>query len=71
VKIGDAVDLKVEDIVSPLEPEGTSPRITSVHHPANSTLTIARGVASKVEALGVEFSGEGRSAFSAPFSWSG
>jgi hypothetical protein len=71
VKIGDAVDLKVEDIVSPLEPEGPSPRITSVHHPANSTLTIARGVSSKVSALGVEFSGEGKSAFSAPFSWSG
>ena len=42
-------------------------RLEGVFHPANSTLTIGRSLRSNVSAFGVQF--EGKSGFSAPFSW--
>ena len=69
VRIGDAVDIEVEDLAG-AEGPGTPVQLSHVAHPANSTLTVARATRSRVSGFGVELSGEGRSAFSAPFSWS-
>lgn len=69
VKIGDGVEIEVEDITPPANPEG-HPHVSGVSHPANSTLNVARGVSSRISAFGIEFDGRDRSAFSAPFSWS-
>jgi hypothetical protein len=71
VKIGDGVEIEVTDIASPLAPDAAAPRLTGVHHPANSTLTVARGTTSRIAAFGYDIALEGTSGFSAPFSWAG
>ena len=54
-------------------PQGMSEptRLVGIGHPANTTLTIARPTTSRIKAFGMEFHNEGKSAFSAPYSWSG
>jgi hypothetical protein len=42
-----------------------------VGHFSNSTLTLARPTQSKIKAFGMEFHNSGKSAFSAPYRWSG
>jgi hypothetical protein len=69
IRIGERVDIVVEDIASPLDPQGPSPRLTGLHHPANSTLTAARATSSRISAFGIEISNAGKNGFSAPFSW--
>ena len=71
VKVGDAIDVEIEDIVSPFDPDGPPPRLTETKHPANSELTPARTLSARVQGLGVDYSGEGKNGFSTPFSWSG
>jgi len=71
VKIGDAIEIEVEDAASPFDPEGESPTLTGTRHPANDTLTVGQAVSSRFEGMGIELSGEGKSSLSAPFSWSG
>lgn len=70
VKIGDFVEIEVEDFVPPQTPEAEPSRLTGMFHPANSTLTIAQATASRVGAFGLEFSNAGKNGHSAPFSWS-
>ena len=69
VKVGDALDVEIEDIRSPLNLDGTLPKLTATNHPANSELTPARTLSGRVQGLGLDFSGEGKSGFSTPFSW--
>ena len=70
VKIGDAVDFEVEDVVSFGAESGEPVRLTGIGHPVASELTIARATSSRINAFGIEY--EGRSAFSNPrFSWAG
>jgi hypothetical protein len=69
IKIGDAVDIVVEDVASPLDPEGPPPKLSGGHHPANSTLNVARATSSRISAFGIEISNTGKNGFSAPFSW--
>jgi hypothetical protein len=71
VKIGEAVEMEVGDVVSAFDPDGPAPKLTGVHHPANATLTVARGVESRIAAFGYEIALRGTSGFSAPFSWAG
>jgi len=71
VKIGDGVEIEVADIASPLAPDAAAPQLTRVHHPANSTLTVARSTTSRISAFGYDIALEGKSGFSAPFSWAG
>ena len=71
VKVGDAIDMEIEDLVSPFDPDGPLPKLTETKHPANSELTPARTLSARVQGLGIDFSGEGKSGFSTPFSWSG
>src|SRR6266508_2585818 len=58
-----------EDFVPPLNPEGEVEKLTGMFHPANSTLTIARATASRVDAFGLQFDNSGKNGHSAPFSW--
>jgi hypothetical protein len=68
VKIGDAIDFEIEDIVPFGVESGEPARLTGVFHPAGSELTIAKATRSDISAFGIEY--EGKSAFSAsPFSW--
>jgi len=70
-RIGDGVEVEVQDFV-PETREGQEPtRLTGVFHPSNSTRTIAKPALSRINAFGMEFENADRSAFSAPFSWNG
>jgi hypothetical protein len=69
VRIGNDIAIDVEDFI----PEGMSEptRLVGVFHPSNTTLTMARPTQSKIKAFGMEFHNSGKSAFSAPYRWSG
>jgi hypothetical protein len=68
VKIGDAVDFEVEDIVPFGVESGQPARLTGIFHPAGSELNVAHATRSKIDAFGISY--EGRSAFStSQFSW--
>ena len=69
LKIGSDIAIDVEDYV----PEGMSEptKVSGVFHPSNTTLTIARPTASRIKAFGMEFHNSGKSAFSAPYRWTG
>ncbi len=71
VKVGDAIDVEIEDLRSPFDPDGPPPRLTETKHPANSELTPARTLSARVRGLGIDYSAEGKNGFSTPFSWSG
>ncbi len=68
---GDAASIQVDDIHATPDSEGPV-RLTNVFHPANDTLTMARGGDDNtVNIFGIAFEGAGTSGFAAPFSWSG
>jgi hypothetical protein len=67
VRIGDAVDFEIEDIVPVGAESGEPARLTGIFHPAGSELTIAQAKRSNINAFGIAY--DGKSAFSAPFSW--
>lgn len=67
VKIGDAVELEIEDVVPFGAQDGQPVKLVGVFHPAGRELTVARATSSKVDAFGVQY--EGKSAFSSGFSW--
>src|SRR3954449_6399705 len=70
VKIGDAVDFEIEDVVPFGVESGQPARLVGIFHPAGSELTIAKAGDSKVSAFGLEPAIAGQSAFSTAFSWS-
>jgi hypothetical protein len=68
VKIGDAVDFEIEDVVPFGVESGEPARLTGIFHPAGSELTIAKATRSNISAFGVEY--EGKSGFSSSsFTW--
>ncbi len=66
LRIGDDVDVVVDDVVTP---ELGAVELHNVAHPVATALTVGRGVGSRISLLGVEYSGADTSGFSAPFSW--
>jgi hypothetical protein len=69
VRIGDGVDLGVEDFVAL---EGHDPvQLANVLHPSNTTLTVAPARAARLSTFGIDWGREGQAGFSAPFSWAG
>jgi hypothetical protein len=54
IKVGDLVDVEIEDFVPPMNPEGDLERLTGIFH---------------VEAFGLSFANEGKNGHWAPFSW--
>jgi len=71
IKVGDGIDVEVEDVVPFGSESGQPAQLTNVFHPANSTLTIAKSERGRISAFGLDFDNSGRSAFSAPFAWAG
>jgi hypothetical protein len=69
VRIGNEIDVEVEDHVPPGIEAGPVQLMRNIVHPANDTLTLATG--DQVAGLGVRdgAGGEGQSAFSAPCAW--
>lgn len=69
VKIGDAIDFEIEDVVSFGVESGEPARLTGIFHPAGSELTISKATRSKINGFGIEY--EGKSGFSSSrFAWS-
>jgi len=68
VRIGEAVDFEVEDVVPFGVESGEPARLTGIFHPAGSELTISRATRSSISAFGIEY--EGKAGFSAShFAW--
>src|SRR5712692_9870529 len=67
--IGEGIAVEIQDFVVEGMPEPV--RVSGLPHPVSSTLTMARPTSSRIRAFGLEFHNEGKSAFSAPFRWSG
>src|SRR4051812_34700867 len=68
VRIGDAVDFEVEDVVPFGSESGAPAQLTGIFHPAGSELNVARATRSAIDAFGIAY--EGRSAFSTSnFAW--
>jgi hypothetical protein len=68
VKIGDAIDFEIEDVVSFGNEAGEPARLSNIFHPVGSELTISKATRSNINAFGIEY--EGKSAFSSSqFSW--
>ena len=67
VRIGDAVDFEIEDVVPFGVESGEPARLTGVFHPAGSELTISKATRASINAFGIEY--EGKAGFSSPFSW--
>jgi hypothetical protein len=70
LKIGDAVDIEIEDVVPFGSESGQPAKLTDIFHPAGTTLTIAKPNRASVNAFGISY--EGKAGFSSPkFRWAG
>ena len=58
VKIGDAIDFEVKDIVPFGVENGQPARLVGLFHPAGSELTAAEATRSKINAFGIEYEGK-------------
>ena len=68
VRIGDAIEFEVEDVVPFGIETGQPVRLTGMFHPVASELTIAEAKRSRINAFGIEY--EGKSGLStSEFSW--
>jgi hypothetical protein len=68
VKVGDAIDLEVEDIVPFGVETGEPAKLTGIFHPAGSELNVAHATRSNVDAFGLQF--DTKAGFSTSrFSW--
>lgn len=68
VKIGEEIDLEIEDIVPFGVETGEPAKITGIFHPAGSELTVSRATRSSVNAFGIQY--EAKAGFSASeFAW--
>jgi hypothetical protein len=68
IRIGEAVDFEIEDVVPFGVESGEPAKLTGIFHPAGSELTVAQATRSKIDAFGIQY--EGKAAFSSSqFSW--
>ena len=68
VRVGDAIDFEIEDIVPFGVDTGQPVRFNGMFHPVGSDLTMAEAKRSRISAFGIEY--EGKSALSkSDFSW--
>jgi hypothetical protein len=68
VRIGDAVDFEIEDVVPFGVETGQPARLVGIFHPAGSELTVSKATRSQISAFGIEY--EGKSGFSnSSFAW--
>jgi hypothetical protein len=69
VRVGEAIQLDVQDFVSQFDPTSQGVKVSGVGFPAD-TLAAGTATTSRVNVFGLEWSNEGQNSFSAPFSWS-
>jgi len=68
VRIGDAIDFEIKDIVPFGVETGEPVRLSGMFHPAGSELTVAEAQRSRINAFGIEY--EGKTGLStSEFSW--
>lgn len=68
VRIGDAIDFEIEDIVPFGVDTGVAVRLDGMFHPVGSNLTVAEAKRSRIDAYGIAY--EGKTGLStAEFSW--
>jgi hypothetical protein len=68
VKIGDAVDFEIEDVVPFGVETGEPAQLVGIFHPAGHELTVAHATRSQIDAFGISY--EGKAAFSrSEFAW--
>jgi hypothetical protein len=68
VRVGDAIDFEVEDVVPFGKEDGRPVRFDGMFHPVASNLTMAEATRSRINAFGIEYTG--RTGLStADFSW--
>jgi hypothetical protein len=68
VRVGDAIDFEVEDIVPFGSPTGAPVRFDGMFHPVASNLTMAEARRSRIDAFGIRY--EGKTGLStSDFSW--
>jgi hypothetical protein len=68
IRIGEAVDFEIEDVVPFGIESGEPAKLTGIFHPAGSELTVAHATRSKIDAFGIQY--EGKAAFSSSrFAW--
>jgi len=68
VRIGDAVDFEIEDVVPFGVETGEPAKLSGVFHPAGPELTVAHATRSQIDAFGISY--EANAAFSrSTFSW--
>jgi hypothetical protein len=58
VRVGDAIDFEIEDIVPFGIETGEPVRMNGMFHPAGSDLTIAEATRSRINAFGIEYEGK-------------
>ena len=69
IRVGDAIDFEIEDIVPFGVENGRPVRFDGMFHPVASDLTMAEATRSRISAFGIEY--EGKSGLStSEFSWS-
>jgi hypothetical protein len=68
VRVGDAIDFEIEDIVPFGVTTGEPVRFAGMFHPVGSDLTMAEAKRSRIDAFGISY--EGKTGLSkSPFSW--
>lgn len=68
VKIGDAVDIEIEDVVPFGIEDGEPVKVSGIFHPVGPELTISRATRAKVDAFGIQY--DGKAGFStSKFAW--
>jgi hypothetical protein len=68
IRIGDAVDFEIEDVVPFGVESGQPAQLTGIFHPAGGELTVAHATRASIDAFGISY--EAKSAFSrSQFSW--
>ena len=69
VRVGDAIDFEVDDIVPFGKEDGQPVRFDGMFHPAGANLTMAEAKRSRIDAFGIRY--EGKTGLSTSnFSWS-
>lgn len=70
LKIGNSVDIEIEDLISWGAEDGEPVRLSNIVHPAGTALTVSEVQRVNVSAFGIEY--EGRGGFSnSQFAWAG
>jgi len=68
VRVGDAIEFEIEDIVPFGKEDGEPVRFQGMFHPVASDLTMAEARSSRINAFGIEYEGKTGLSTSA-FSW--